>query len=80
MKFSQQRNKSLGRATFIFLLLIQNIFSCLEMTNKTEFLVEQDCFSMEADVEEGIEEKWWKLAKHLLGEQRSERYNYYVDN
>ena len=44
------------------------------MTNKTEFLVEQDCFSMEADVEEGIEEKWWKLAENLLGEQRSKMY------
>ena len=49
------------------------------MNNDAEFLVEQDCFSLEADVEEGIEEKWWKLAENLLGEQRSERYNYYGD-
>ena len=49
------------------------------MNYNSEFLVEKDCFSLEADVEKEIDEKWWKLAEHLLGEQRSERYNYNVD-
>jgi hypothetical protein len=47
------------------------------MDNKSEFLVEQDCFSLGADEEEGIEEKWWKLAENLLGEKRSTKYTYW---
>ena len=68
MNFSQQRN----------LRLVNNLFSFSEMNNNSDFLVEQDCFSLEADVEEGIEEKWWTLAEHLLGEQRSTKYNSHV--
>jgi hypothetical protein len=64
----------------IFLVFFHIFFSCSEINDDTEFLFEQDCFSLAADVEEGVEEKWWKLAESLLREKRRERYtNYYVD-
>ena len=44
------------------------------MHNSVEFAVEKDAFRIEADVEEGVDEKWWELAEHILGEKRSKRY------
>ena len=32
------------------------------------FPVEKDAFATEADFEEGVDEKWWKLAKETLNE------------
>jgi len=38
------------------------------MNNKAVFTVEKDAFVLEADAEEGIDEKWWKLAADILEE------------
>jgi len=38
------------------------------MSKDAVFPVEKDTFSTEADLEEGIDEKWWKLAKETLNE------------
>ena len=40
------------------------------MKNNAEFVVEKDAFRLEADVEDGIDEKWWALAENLLGEKK----------
>jgi len=40
-----------------------------------EFTAETDAFRLEADVEDDVDEKWLKLAEHLLGEKQSERCN-----
>ena len=42
-----------------------------------EFTAEADAFRVEADVEDDVDEKWQKLAEHLLGEKKSERCNSY---
>ena len=39
------------------------------MRNNAEFVVEKDAFRLEADIEEGLDEKWWALAENLLGEK-----------
>ena len=38
------------------------------MNNNDIFTVEKDAFVLEADAEEGIDEKWWKLAADILEE------------
>ena len=45
-----------------------------------EFTAEADAFSVEADVEDDVDEKWLKLAEHLLGEKQLERCDFkYLD-
>ena len=41
------------------------------MNNNAEFAVEKDAFTTEADLDEGIDEKWWALAENLLGEKKN---------
>lgn len=43
------------------------------MNNNAEFAVEKDGFTVEADVEEGIDERWCSLAENLLGEKKSQK-------
>ena len=45
-----------------------------------DFTAETDAFRLEADVEDDVDEKWQKLAEHLLGEKQSERCDFkYLD-
>ena len=44
-----------------------------EMHKNAEFAVEKDAFSLLADVEDGIDDKWWELAEDILGEEKSAR-------
>ena len=37
------------------------------------FSVERDPFCLAADQTEGVEDKWWRLAGHLLSEKPEER-------
>ena len=37
------------------------------------FSVERDPFCLAADQAEGVEDKWWRLAGHLLSEKPEER-------
>ena len=43
------------------------------MNKNAEFAVEKDAFSLLADVEDGIDDKWWQLAEDNLGEKKSAR-------
>ena len=47
------------------------------MSKETElykdFNVEVDPFCLEADVSEGLEDKWWFLAEKLINEKPDER-------
>lgn len=38
------------------------------MNRESVFPVEKDAFATEADIEEGIDEKWLKLAKETVNE------------
>ena len=48
------------------------------MSKETElykdFKVERDPFCSEADVSEGLEDKWWILAETLINEKPDERF------
>ena len=48
------------------------------MSKETElykdFKVERDPFCLEADVSEGLEDKWWILAEKLINEKPDERF------
>jgi len=43
------------------------------MNNNAEFAVEKDAFSLLADAEDGIDDKWWQLAEDIRGEEKSAR-------
>ena len=43
------------------------------MNKRAQFAIEKDAFSLSADVEDGIEDRWWHLAEDILGEKTSAR-------
>ena len=54
-------------------LILKYLPDFKEMNKNAEFAVEKDAFSLLADVEDGIDDKWWQLAEDILGEEKSAR-------